>query len=53
MPVSSILAYLSSGMSIDELLEEFEFLEKEDIFDAMGFCALIVEDKFISLESAS
>ena len=39
MPVSSILNYLSSGMSNEELLKEFPFLEKEDILEALSFSA--------------
>ena len=29
--VADVLGYLSSGMSIEEILEDFPYLEKEDI----------------------
>jgi uncharacterized protein (DUF433 family) len=29
--VSDVLAYLSSGMTIEEILEDFPYLEREDI----------------------
>jgi uncharacterized protein (DUF433 family) len=32
IPVSSILSYLSSGMTVDEVLVEWPELEKEDIY---------------------
>ena len=39
MPVASILAYLSGGMSIDEMLKEWPELEREDVYQALGFAA--------------
>ncbi len=39
MPVASILAYLSSGMTIDEILAEWPELEREDILQALGYAA--------------
>ena len=38
MPVKSVLAYLSSGMSIEEMLREWPELEAEDIYQALGYC---------------
>jgi uncharacterized protein (DUF433 family) len=35
MPVTSILSYLSSGMTIDEILQEWPELEVEDIYQAL------------------
>lgn len=34
MPVTSVLSYLSSGMTIDEILEYWPDLEREDIYQA-------------------
>ena len=39
MPVASILSYLSSGMSVEEILEEWPDLEREDINQALGYAA--------------
>lgn len=50
MPVTSILAYLSGGMSIDEMLVEWPELEREDIYQALGFAAALMEEKVVPLE---
>jgi uncharacterized protein (DUF433 family) len=44
MPVASILAYLSGGMSIDEMLKEWPVLEREDIHQALGFAAGVISN---------
>jgi uncharacterized protein (DUF433 family) len=50
MPVASILSYLSSGMSIDEILKEWSELEREDIYEALGYAALTMEERIVPLE---
>ncbi len=37
MPVVSVLNYLSSGMTVDDILKEWPELEKEDIYQALGY----------------
>ncbi len=37
--VQDILEYLASGMSTDEILEDFPFLEREDILASLSFAA--------------
>ncbi len=39
MPVTSVLSYPSSGMTIDEILNEWPELEREDIYEALGYAA--------------
>ncbi len=39
MPVASILSYLSSGMTIDEILKDWPELERDDIYQALGYTA--------------
>ena len=39
MPVASILSYLSSGMTVEEILQEWPELEREDIYQALGYAA--------------
>jgi uncharacterized protein (DUF433 family) len=39
MPVASILGYLSSGMTADEILKEWPELEREDIYQALRYAA--------------
>lgn len=43
MPVGSILSYLSSGLSIDEVLSNWPELDLEDIHQALGYAALGTE----------
>jgi uncharacterized protein (DUF433 family) len=47
MPVASLLSYLSSGMSIEEMLEEWPELEREDIYQALGYAAWAMEERVI------
>ena len=49
MPVASVLAYLSGGMSIEEMLNQWPELEREDIYQALGFAAAMMEERVIPL----
>jgi uncharacterized protein (DUF433 family) len=49
MPVASVLAYLSGGMSIEEMLKEWPELEREDIYQALGFAAAMMEERVVPL----
>jgi len=53
MPVASILAYLGSGMTFQELLKEFPYLEMEDIFQALAFSSSYLEDRTIPLKNVA
>ena len=46
-PVESILELLSSGMTIEEILADYEDLEREDILAALGFAARLSRIKRI------
>lgn len=37
--VYDILEYLASGMSVEEIIEDFPELERDDIFAALSFAA--------------
>jgi uncharacterized protein (DUF433 family) len=53
MPVASVLNYLGAGMSIEQMLQEWRFLEREDIFEALGYAAETMDERFVPhLESA-
>lgn len=41
MPVSSILAYLGGGMAIEQFLNEFTWLTKADVEEAISFAAVM------------
>jgi len=47
IPVSSILAYLASGMTVDDILREWPELEREDIYQALGYAAWATEERII------
>ena len=48
-PVENVLELLSSGMSTDEILADYEDLEREDIFAALAFAAQLMRVKRIDL----
>lgn len=37
--VADVLSYLASGMSFEEILDDFPYLEKEDILACLSFAA--------------
>jgi uncharacterized protein (DUF433 family) len=47
IPVSSILTYLSSGMTVEAILQEWPELEPEDISEALGYAASTMEETII------
>jgi uncharacterized protein (DUF433 family) len=36
--VKDIMSYLSAGMTVEELLSDFPYLEKEDIIACFAYC---------------
>jgi uncharacterized protein (DUF433 family) len=53
MPVASILSYLSSGMTIDEILLAWPELEREDIFEALGYAAWAMDERIVTHTEAA
>jgi len=53
VPVASILSYLSSGMTVDDILREWPELEREDIYQALGYAALAMEERVVPLKEAA
>lgn len=51
-PVETILELLSSGMSVDEILADYEDLEREDILAALAFAARLSQIKRIESVAA-
>ena len=47
IPVHQILHMLANGDTIDELLEEYTSLEKEDIFACIEYAASLTEEQVI------
>ena len=50
LPVASVLSYLASGMTIEEVLQEWPELEREDIYQALGYAATEMEERVLRLE---
>lgn len=44
-PVENILEWLAGGMSIDQILADYEDLEREDILAALAFAARLTHVK--------
>lgn len=51
-PVETILEMLSSGMTIDEILADYEDLEHDDILAALTFAAQLSRVKCLELVAA-
>lgn len=49
-PVAFILELLSSGMTTDEILEDYDDLEPTDILAALAFATRLTQVKTIQLE---
>ena len=47
-PIEIILQLMSSGMSIDEILEDYEDLERDDITAVLMYASKLTEVKSIS-----
>jgi uncharacterized protein (DUF433 family) len=46
-PVENVLEWLASGMNIDEILADYDDLEREDILAALAYAARITQVKSI------
>jgi uncharacterized protein (DUF433 family) len=44
-PVETLLELLSSGMTIDEILADYQDLEREDIFAVLAFAARLARTR--------
>jgi uncharacterized protein (DUF433 family) len=47
--VSLILDYLASGMTIDEILEEYPSIERDDILACIAYGAELARDSYIEI----
>ena len=51
-PVESILEWLAAGMTVEEILADYEDLEREDILAALSFAARLTHMKRVDTASA-
>ena len=47
IPVYMVVKQIAQGMTVDEILEDYPRLTKEDIKAALLYCAEVVEDETI------
>ena len=47
-PVENILEWLSAGMTVEEILADYEDLEREDILAALAFASQLLKVKRIA-----
>ena len=52
-PVETILELLSSGMTLEEILADYEDLEREDILAVLAFAARLSQVKRLDLVAAN
>ena len=52
MPVASILTYLGSGMTVEEVLEQWPELERENIAEAFDYAAWTMEETIEPVDEA-
>ena len=53
IPVYQILGMLANGDTIEDLLEEYPSLTREDILACLDYAALIAEEQVTPLEAVS
>ena len=51
-PVETILELLSSGMTVDQILDDYEDLEREDILAALAFATRLSQVKRVDLATS-
>lgn len=49
MTVSAVLGQLAAGASIDELLESYPYLEREDVLAALEYAAVAAQEREVAV----
>jgi uncharacterized protein (DUF433 family) len=52
-PVVTLVGYLAGGMTMEEILQDFPFLEKKDILEALGFAAVSMDQNYMPLQQVA
>lgn len=47
IPVQTILEFLSNGDSVEEILEQYPTLEREDIYACLKFASNLMENNYV------
>ncbi len=51
--VALVLNLLAGGMTQEEIIREYEYLEPEDIHQVLGYAAWLADERIIPLEQAA
>lgn len=51
--VGMIVGQIGAGLSVEALLDEYPYLEREDVFEALRYAAWRAEEREIDLQRAS
>jgi uncharacterized protein (DUF433 family) len=49
VPVATVVGMVAEGMSTDEILDDFPYLEREDIAEALQYAAEAVRERQLPL----
>lgn len=49
MPLASVLGYLSSGMTMQDILKAYPELEAEDIYQALAYASWAMEESVLPM----
>ena len=49
-PVVTLIGYLAGGMTFEQILEDFSFLERGDILEALAFATSTMDDQYMPLQ---
>jgi uncharacterized protein (DUF433 family) len=50
--VGMVVGQIGAGLSIDDLLKDYPYLEREDILEALRYAAWLAQDREINLAAA-
>jgi uncharacterized protein (DUF433 family) len=51
-PLTTLFGYLAGGVSIETLLIDFPFLEREDIWESFAYAASAMDEQILPFQSA-
>lgn len=52
LTVGAVLGQLAAGRSVDEVLDDYPYLEREDVFEAIAFAAANLDRELPLAETA-
>jgi uncharacterized protein (DUF433 family) len=49
--VSAVLGQLAAGQTVDQILEDYPYLEREDVYAALEYAALATQERELPLST--